>query len=111
MKKVLKILYVLLLAIFFICICFLLAFRFNATGATIDENQKHNAIVDGKIDINRASPDELCQLPGIGPAIADKIINYRNINSSFKSTRELLYIDGISKKMYEELKEYVTVGG
>lgn len=62
------------------------------------------------IDINSAGIGELDQLPGVGPAISQRIIDYRETNGPFESIEELDEIEGISLEMVEELRALVTIG-
>ena len=59
------------------------------------------------IDINHANQDELKQLPRIGPAMAGRIIEYRNTNGPFTSLDELKKVKGIGKKTFELIKPYL----
>ena len=61
-----------------------------------------------KININSASKEELMSLNGIGESISECIILYRK-NSLFTSVEELKNIKGIGDKVYEKIKDYVTV--
>ena len=79
----------------------------NDTGS---EEQKYaDASDDGKININRADSDELEKIPGVGPATAKKIIEYRTNNGNFSSIEEIKNVSGIGEKTYESMKEYITV--
>ncbi len=69
-------------------------------------NTKKNA----KININTATRDELTSLPGIGPATAERIIQYREANGMFMETAELQNVKRIGEKTYLKLKDLVTVG-
>lgn len=63
---------------------------------------------DGKININTADISELEILPGIGPATAQKIIDYRNENGRFKSIEEIKNVSGIGDKKFEQIKDKIT---
>ena len=61
------------------------------------------------VNINTASSDELQQVPGIGPATAEKILQMRKSYGAFKSVDDLLSIRGIGKKRLEKMRKYLTV--
>jgi competence protein ComEA len=63
-----------------------------------------------KVDINTATEKELAKLPGIGAAIAKRIVEYRNAHGGFKSIDELKKVKGIGDKKFEAIKDRVTVG-
>ena len=62
------------------------------------------------ININSATSDELQQVPGIGPATADKILQMRKSYGPFKSVDDLLAIRGIGKKRLDKMRKYLTAG-
>ncbi|MHB1651002.1 MAG: helix-hairpin-helix domain-containing protein [Desulfitobacteriaceae bacterium] len=66
--------------------------------------------VTGKININTASAAELDKLPGIGPALAERIIQYRTENGLFVKPEDLQAVSGIGPKTYEKMATQVTVG-
>ena len=61
------------------------------------------------ININVANSEELQQVPGIGPATADKILQMRKSYGAFKSVDDLLSIRGIGKKRLDKMRKYLTV--
>jgi comEA protein len=69
-----------------------------------------NSDYDGRpIDINRATKDQLTHLPGIGPAYAERIVQYRKDHGPFTSVEDLRKVSGIGKKRMDRLKGRVTV--
>lgn len=61
------------------------------------------------ININTASQPELELLPGIGPTIALRIIEYRDLHGPFSKIDDIQNVSGIGSKTFEELKELITV--
>lgn len=64
---------------------------------------------DGRININEADEEKLGELPGIGPAMARKIIAYRDEHGLFSGIEELQKVKGIGPAKYKELQDKVTI--
>jgi competence ComEA-like helix-hairpin-helix protein len=65
--------------------------------------------VGGRIDLNTASATELARLPGIGPSKAQAIVEFR-AKEPFAKPDDLRKVKGIGDKLYESIKDQVTVG-
>lgn len=63
----------------------------------------------GLININTASVAELTQLPGIGDVLANRIVDYRELNGPYQRIEDLLNIQGISGNLLEEIGPLITV--
>ena len=66
---------------------------------------------EGVVNINTASTEQLAFLPRVGPALAGRIVEFRDSNGKFKATDELILVRGIGERTYELLKPYVTIDG
>ena len=62
-----------------------------------------------RLDVNRATVQEFDQLPGIGPALAQRIIDYRRSHGPFTGMEDLSLVKGIGPKKLERLRGFVTV--
>lgn len=72
-------------------------------------NNQGQIIENNKVSINNASLDELVQLPGIGSAIAQNIIDYREKNNGFKTIEEIKEVSRISETLFAKIKELITL--
>lgn len=64
---------------------------------------------DSLININRASLEQLEELPGIGPSTAQKIIDYRNDIGEFNLIEDIMNVPGIGEATFENIRELITV--
>jgi len=62
------------------------------------------------VDINSASADELATIPGIGQALASRIVEMRDKEGPFRKIEDLLKVKGIGEKSFEKLRPYVRIG-
>lgn len=62
-----------------------------------------------KIDINKASAEELMQIKGIGESYAQRIIEYRDANGQFNQIEDIMKVKGIGPKLFESIKDQITV--
>jgi competence protein ComEA len=66
-------------------------------------------LAPARLDPNTASSQALQRLPGIGPALAGRIIEHRELQGPFRSPRDLLAVKGIGPKTFERLEPYLFV--
>lgn len=80
---------------------------FSLSAAAIGGKKKPPA---KPVNINTANAEELQQVPGIGPATAQKILQMRKSYGPFKSVDDLLAIRGLGQKRLDKMRKYLTVG-
>lgn len=68
------------------------------------------AVTTELVNINTASAAELDTLPGIGPSLAQRIIDYRQQNGPFINAEDIINVPGIGAGNYERFKDMITVG-
>jgi competence protein ComEA len=82
----------------------------SQSSATVSNNlNKGTQSSNKKININKASVSELEELPGIGPALASRIVKYREDNGDFRTESDICNVSGIGEKKYANLKDLITV--
>ena len=75
---------------------------------TISPEQGKNASGE-MVNINTADVEGLKKLKGIGPAMAQRIIDYREANGSFQAPEDIMQVKGIGKAKYAKLKEQIAI--
>lgn len=80
-------------------------------GMKNNTNEKTNkeGEVGGKININTSTKEELKELPRIGDSLSQRIIDYREEKGGFKSIEDIKEVSGIGEKMFENIKDKITV--
>lgn len=76
---------------------------------TIDEALAEETISDGKVDLNRASKEELMTLSGVGESRAESIIKYREQNGGFQTIEDIMKVSGIKEGLFEKIKDFIKV--
>ena len=87
----------------------LIIFSLNQVGftqATAPAKETGKSVV---VNINSAGQGDLERLPGIGPSLAKKILDFRQKNGQFKTPNDLMAVPGIGEKKFEQLKNLITV--
>lgn len=91
--------------------CVRLPRRHAAAGAAETDRAAHSsarAVTTPLVNINRATREELERLPGVGPALAGRIVDHRERHGAFRRVEHLLTVRGISERRFAELRALVT---
>ena len=81
----------------------------NSSKTATNENTNNKEAKQSKININKATQEELDTLPGIGPSTAIKIIEYRKEKGNFKTIEEIKEVSGIGEAKYSKIKDLIIV--
>jgi competence protein ComEA len=73
------------------------------------EGEAAGSSASGQVSLNRAGDKELEELPGIGPALAGRIVAWREANGGFKSVQDLLKVSGIGENLLAGVIDLVTL--
>ena len=79
------------------------------SGKGVILSEESNNSSSSIVNINTANEAELEQLPGIGPSISSKIVEYRNKNGKFKNVEDIKNVTGIGDSKFEKIKDYIKV--
>lgn len=81
----------------------------DATAADGAQTRTAKPLPEGMVNINTADIKELDKLPGVGPATAKRIIEYRTENGDFQSPEEIKRVKGIGDAKYEKMKDKIVL--
>lgn len=81
---------------------------YSDAGENVSEKST-NSSESSAINLNIATVTDLENISGIGPSLAQKIVDYRNSNGKFNSIDELKNVSGIGEKKFEQIKKYISV--
>ena len=70
---------------------------------------KPTATAAAPVNLNTATAEQLATIPGVGPKMAERIIDYRQKNGGFKKIEDLMNVKGIGEKMFLNLKPLIIV--
>lgn len=65
--------------------------------------------VAGKVNINKATSEQLMEIKGIGESYAKRIVEYREKNGPFKKIEDIMQVQGIGTKIFESIKDKITL--
>jgi competence protein ComEA len=81
-----------------------------SVGEIIPTSTPYGIMAGGRIDINLAEAALLETLPGIGPTIAQRIVEYREMNGPFETIEEIQRVQGIGPSKFEGIEDLIVVG-
>lgn len=82
---------------------------YEQTKSSPEKSAPEATTSSGKININKANKQQLETLPSIGPALAERIIDYRKTHGSFKNVGDIKNVKGIGDKTFEKFKDLIEI--
>ena len=70
---------------------------------------KTTAPAAAPVNLNTATAEQLATIPGVGPKMAERIIDYRQKNGGFKKVEDLMNVSGVGEKSFLKMKPLITV--
>ena len=80
-----------------------------AQAASKADTGKSAEQVSGKININKATSEQLMEIKGIGESYAKRIVEYREKNGPFKKIEDIMQVQGIGTKIFESIKDKIAL--
>lgn len=80
-----------------------------AAAPSQEQTPEETDTIEGKININTASAEELESLDGIGEVLAQRIVDYRNEHGAFTSIEQIMNVSGIGEGRFGNIKDDITV--
>ena len=91
------------------CTCFLIACLLLAWLSPVGYAEPGRTEEDGRININKASAEELVELPRVGQAVAKRIVVFREENGPFKKVEDLKLVRGIGDKVFDQIRPSICI--
>jgi competence protein ComEA len=98
---------ILMAAIFGIAVSAVVASAQNK--ATTPKAPTVTATATAPVNLNTATVEQLATIPGVGPRMAERIIDYRQKNGGFKKVEDLMNVSGVGEKSFLKMKPLITV--
>jgi competence protein ComEA len=89
-----------------------IALMLSSAGPGVVWSAEEHTTAEGpakKIDLNRATAEQLEEIPGIGPALARRIVEFRDKEGPFRRIEDLMKVRGIGEKSFQKMRPYVKV--
>lgn len=77
--------------------------------ANVDNKENSDNNTGDKININKASKEDLMKIKGLGESKADAIITYRESNGEFKTIEDIKNVSGIGEALFDKIKDFITI--
>ena len=77
----------------------------------LPQTEPESSAQEMRLNINTATAAQLQNLPGIGPVLAQRIVDYRENNGPFSSVGQITKVKGVGLGLLDEIMDYITVGG
>lgn len=95
-------------AVIIMVFAFSASLAFSQTASKPDTGKATEQVAE-KVNINKATAEQLMEIKGIGESYANRILEYREKNGPFKKIEDIMQIKGIGTKLFESIKDKITV--